>query len=478
MSIKANDLASRNKWRLRHRLATSLIVTIALVSGVPLAKGLDGAIRIHDPSTVIVCDGKYYVFGTGGGVSILVSNDGFTWRRGGRVFDEVPQDVHALAPKNNGRGVWAPDIIQTNGQYCLYYAVSAWNDFVSAIGLMTSPTLDSTSANYKWTDRGVVVNSVQGEDLNAIDPGVLKGPDGRMWLCYGSYHGKIELVELNPKTGGRIAPGSPVWIIAGHSEASDIIYHDGNYYLFLNHGSCCQGEKSTYNIRVGRSANVTGPYLDRQGHDLVTGGGTLFLGSNGRQIGPGHFGRLVENGVEKFSCHYEADLDHGGRSVLEIRPLLWTADGWPTPGENLKEGTYQIKSDRTKMTLQGTPGANQSTSSAVNLSPGAPQDPQNWLIAPAGGGYYKIINSQSGSALEALPADASQKADDAVDVSAFHGADNQLWKINQFTDGSYRLQCRANKRALTTVASKDRANTVVVRPLEDNNAQKWVVIAP
>jgi hypothetical protein len=76
-----------------------------------------------------------------------------------------------------------------------------------------------------------------------------------------------------------------------------MIFHDGYYYLFVNHGSCCSGVNSTFHICVGRSRTVTGPYLDRYGDDLAQGGGTLFVAAAGRQIRPGHFGLLVENGV-------------------------------------------------------------------------------------------------------------------------------------------------------------------------------------
>jgi arabinan endo-1,5-alpha-L-arabinosidase len=84
---------------------------------------------------------------------------------------------------------------------------------------------------------------------------------------------------------------------------------------------------------------------------MLKGGGRLFCGSGGRYIGPGHFG-LVDcgDGVQKFSCHYESDLDRGG-SVLDIRPILWK-DGWPVAGENLKEGTYEIESVRTGNALE------------------------------------------------------------------------------------------------------------------------------
>ena len=184
-------------------------------------------------------------------------------------------------------------------------------------------------------------------------------PDGRLWLTYGSYFGYIRLVELDPKTGKRRYPDRAPVNIAINSEASIPIYRDGWYYLLVTHGSCCQGANSTYNIRMGRSRKVTGPYLDNMGIDMLEGGGKLFAGSRGRHIGPGHFGLLdLAPGVQKFSLHYEADLDRGGVSVLDIRPLLWR-DGWPIAGDNLVAGTYAIQSARTgtvlELAVQGFP---------------------------------------------------------------------------------------------------------------------------
>ena len=85
---------------------------------------------------------------------------------------------------------------------------------------------------------------------------------------------------------------------------------------------------------------------------MIQGGGKLFLGSDGRVIGPGHFGLFDQgDGVQRFSMPYEGDLDRGGASVLDIRPLLWK-DGWPIAGENFKEGTYEIESTRTGTALE------------------------------------------------------------------------------------------------------------------------------
>ena len=470
-----NSLLSRPKLNNMRKfswfepeIACGLFCLLLLASsGVPVL-ALEGMLGVHDPSTVVVCDGKYYVYGTGRGVSILTSSNGFNWERGGRVFDLVPDSVKSYVPKNNGSGIWAPDIIQLNGEYYLYYSISSWGQFVSAVGLMTSPTLDPKSPDYKWTDRGMVVHSVEGEDLNAIDPGVCHAPDGTFWICYGSYHGNIELVELNPKTGLRIATNSPVSIIANHSEASDIIYHDGYFYLFVNHGSCCKGRESAYNIRVGRSKKVTGPYLDRYGEDLLHAEGQLFLAAAGKQIGPGHFGLLVDDGVEKFSCHYEADLEKGGRSILDIRPLLWTADGWPLPGDNVKDGTYQIRSQRTGTVLQSSANTNGiKTVTARYLV----QEDQKWTITPAGGGFYKITVVAGENALQVA-------AGGAVDTATFTGADNQLWKIDQVSDGSYRIASKANKLALTAMFKIKPGNTIALQPFTGDDTQRWVITAP
>ena len=305
--------------------------------GVPVA----GMPFVHDPSTVVRFHGKYYVFSTGRGAPFYSSPDTVTWTREGSVFTQIPDAVHAAVPKNNGTDVWAPDIIRLGDQFYLYYAVSSWGSFQSAIGLATNPVLDPKDPAYKWTDRGVVVTSDGTEDLNAIDPGVILAPDGTLWICYGSYHGSIRITQLDPKTGLALAPrtlGAPI-ATARESEASDIISHDGFFYLFVNHGSCCKGKDSTYNIRVGRARSITGPYLDRDGKPMSEGGGTLFLASDAQRIGPGHFGRVVDYDSaatisERFSIHYEAEMSRNGRSVLDIRPLLWSPDGWPIAGDN------------------------------------------------------------------------------------------------------------------------------------------------
>ncbi len=309
----------------------------------------------------------------------------------------------------------------------------------------------------------MIVHSSEGENLNAIDPGVCLAPDGTLWICYGSYHGNIELVELDPKTGLRIATNSPVTIIANQSEASDIIFHDGYFYLFVHHGSCCQGSNSTYNIRVGRSPKITGLYFHRFGEPMTQGGGTLFLAAQGNDIGPGHFGRLLDDGVEKFSCHYEAEIGRVGRSILDIRPLLWTADCWPLPGENVREGTYPIRSQRTGTILQAS-------TNAVETAWYLVRENQKWVIAPASGGFYKITNAAGENVLAA--------AEETAKIAPVTGDDSQLWKIDQLADGSYRIASKTGKLALTTTVKIKPGNDVALEKFTGDDSQCWLIAAP
>ena len=285
--------------------------------------------RVHDPSTIVKCKGEYWIFTTGVGVSSWRSKDLSHWERGPRVFETPPAWITNVVAGQRGY-FWAPDVIRHNGQYWIYYSVSKFGVNTSAIALVSNPTLDPADPDYRWSDQGVVIQSNKGDDFNAIDPAVTQAADGRLWLSFGSFWSGIKLIELDRGTGKRLSPDSPVRSLARNKsiEAPFIFRHGDYYFLFVNWDFCCRGTNSTYNIRVGRSREITGPYLDRDGKDLAQGGGTLLLGTNGAFIGPGHAGIFEEGGKFWFSCHFY-DGTQRGASKLSIRPLSWSEDGWP-----------------------------------------------------------------------------------------------------------------------------------------------------
>lgn len=445
---------------MKSRILIIAAVSLVLSVGEPKsAFALDGEPWIHDPSTVLLCDGKYYTYGTGG--SGLVSDDGWTWHSGARL----------------PIGGAAPDIIHIGDRYYMAIAVTGGGlggGHAGGVRVMWSRTLNTNSVDYGFKDNTVVATSDGAEDCDAIDPSFLLDPGGRLWLTYGTFFGFIRLVELDPKTGHRVE-GNQFVNIAIDNEATDLIYRDGWYYLLGDHGTCCSGANSTYNIVVGRSREVTGPYLDNMGVDMLKGGGKMVVAASGRHIGPGHFGRMIlGDGVEKFSCHYEADLDKGGRSVLDIRPLLWK-DGWPVGGDNFEGGTYEIQSQRSGFALElavdsvsmggrggfGGFGGRRPSGPVTSIPlPDVATVSTNWpsgniglrigdymlrphqkwaitAVTNAGGylgsPYFKITIAGTDRAL------AATEGAELVTVPAFTGAPEQLWQIDELTDGTYRV---------------------------------------
>ena len=298
--------------------------------GLPLLETASRGIVTRDPSTVVKCKDEFWVFYTGRGIPSFHSRDLVKWEPGPPVFRAAPAWIAGAVPANRNMNYWAPDLIRLGDRYLLYYAVSSFGKITSAIGLATTPTLDPADPAYAWTDRGIVVQSREGGDYNAIDPSVFFDDDGTLWMAFGSYWSGIKLVQLDPRTGLRLAPDSPVSPLAYNKsiEASCLYKHDGYYYLFVNWGTCCRGVESTYNIRVGRSRRITGPYLDRDGVDMLKAGGTLLLSSRGPLFGPGHAGILVDGGKSWFTSDFEGDARMGGKSTLAIMPLAWKS-GWP-----------------------------------------------------------------------------------------------------------------------------------------------------
>jgi arabinan endo-1,5-alpha-L-arabinosidase len=301
----------------------------------PGGSELEGDVRgVHDP-VVVKAGGSYYLFSTRAGISMRCSDDLVRWRLCGDVFAHIPgwavRDVPGL------RGLWAPDISYFNGKYHLYYSASTFGSNRSSIGLATNRSLDPASDEFRWVDEGSVISSSPTDDWNAIDPNVVLDEHDQPWLSFGSFWGGIKMRRLDPATGKLDAKDAKFYALAarprspelpGAVEAPFIVRRNGYYYLFVSFDFCCKGIESTYNIRVGRSRAVTGPYADRDGKDMREGGGTLVLAGAGRWIGPGHCAILQEKEGDRLVYH-AYDAEKRGASTLRIGALAWDEQGWP-----------------------------------------------------------------------------------------------------------------------------------------------------
>jgi arabinan endo-1,5-alpha-L-arabinosidase len=290
--------------------------------------------QVHDPA-IIKADDAYYLFCTGNGIPMRKSVDLLDWKMAfpASVFARVPD--WALEKIPGATNIWAPDISFYNDKYHLYYSVSTFGSNRSVIGLATNTTLNSESEDYQWVDEGLVIESTGAEPYNCIDPNLILDADGVPWLAFGSFWTGLKMRRLDYATGKPSAEDEALYDLAqrfvnsGAIEAPFIIRKGEFYYLFASFDFCCRGSDSTYHVRVGRSESVTGPYLDREGKEMLRGGGTQVTFPSERWRGPGHNSILQENG-EEYIVYHSYDAESQGVPTLRIDLLVWDDEGWPS----------------------------------------------------------------------------------------------------------------------------------------------------
>lgn len=325
--------------RLVRALAAGVALGLAAAGGAGVTQAKQ--VSIHDP--VMAKEGDtFYLFSTGPGITFYSSTDLKTWRLRGRVFPGDPVWAKEVAPSFNGH-IWAPDIVERDGKFYLYYSVSAFGRNTSAMGVTVNRTLDPESPDYRWEDQGIVLRSVPNRDLwNAIDPAVIVGDDGTPWMSFGSFWGGLKLVKLaadmttlaEPQEWHSLAKRERSVLVddanAGPAEIeAPFIFKKGDdYFLFVSWDKCCRGAESTYKMVVGRSKNLTGPYVDRVGKKLAEGGGTLLLEGNAAWAGVGHNSVYTFDGKDYLVFHAYETADNG-RQKLKIAELTWDSAGWP-----------------------------------------------------------------------------------------------------------------------------------------------------
>ena len=337
-----------------------------------------GAVNTHDPSLVRGDDGRWYVFSTDAsagdihrcGVQVRASDDLIHWEYLGAAFDDYEttcaEEIAAarLNPSKHD-GLWAPDVVKVGNQWRMYYSASTFGSSRSVIGMAVSGSLTGS-----WEDQGIVIRSDAGASAkpNAIDPCIFTDPSGKQYMTWGSFFGGIWLTALDENG---FAEGEPVRIAGSRgcrAEGSYLIWlpQTEYYYLFVSYGSLLED----YNIRVGRSRTIEGPYLDANGRqmtDLVAAnesrigvklmGGYQLQHDNGTSLGikaPGHCSVAVD-GERLWLCHHTRTQKLADWwFAMQIRPMMLSADGWPLvmpmsyqgetfePVTELPEGVYNL----------------------------------------------------------------------------------------------------------------------------------------
>ena len=306
--------------------------------------GLWGA---HDPAIYRdPVSGNYFAYCTH--QNVYSSPDLISWQHIGNIIDETPEEAFAWT---NSHGLWAPDIIKVGDEYRMYCSNSSFGVRLSCIYLAVSDKPEGP-----FTYRGIVIKTNSNSPVNAIDANlIVDEKTSEQYMAFGSFWGGIKLLKLDPETGlaadkteaedGRTADSAlgvtlacrPKWCDGG-VEGAYIRYNadTGYYYLFVSYGSL----SNDYNIRVGRSRDIAGPYHDYNGrpmtdmedYDVKTGlmiaCGYRFENSRG-WMGPGHNSVINDSGDWYLVCHIRPYAVYGHiMSTMHVRRIVWV-DGWP-----------------------------------------------------------------------------------------------------------------------------------------------------
>ncbi|MEM2179134.1 MAG: arabinan endo-1,5-alpha-L-arabinosidase [Candidatus Methanomethylicaceae archaeon] len=324
--------------------------------------------NVHDPSIIKATNGWYYIYSTDvkaygvpkPGIQIRRSKDLINWQFVGYVFNDDKYIFKGIPPQafewSRASTLWAPDVKFMNNRYYLYYSASTFGKNQSYIGLATS-----NSPEGPWKDEGEVIKTKQGDPVNAIDPCLVFDENGEPWLSYGSFWSGIYIIKIDKRTGKPLERGFGINIarrkgtVAGAVEGSYIIYNPKfkKYYLFVSYDSL----SSDYNVRVGRSDKITGPYVDYNGNlmtDLTLPpeevgtkilGGYKFENDEG-WIAPGH-NSILNDGDDWYIVHHARPALNKNWMYLHIRRILWTDDGWPvvSPERYAGEVVQEIPKD-------------------------------------------------------------------------------------------------------------------------------------
>ncbi|QHT55362.1 family 43 glycosylhydrolase [Cellulomonas sp. H30R-01] len=336
-------------------------------------------VSVHDPSVVTSGD-EIWVFGSH---LAAAKTDGLLhWEKvadganaDNPLFDDVRANLAETFAWAQSDTLWAADVIQLpDGRYAMYYNACKGDSPRSAMGVAVSDDVDGP-----YVDQGIFLRSgmwdqpsdaVDGAIYdarvhpNTVDPDAFVDAQGTWWLVYGSYSGGIFILELDPSTGKPVAgQGYGKHLVGGnHSriEGPTVMYDTRTryYYLFLSFGGL--DANGAYNVRVARSKNPDGPYLDAAGNDMsqvkadpteplfddasIEPFGTKILGNHlfAREVGdpgegpgtgylsPGHnsWYRDPETG-ESFLVFHSRFPGQGEQHEVRVHQMWMNAQGWP-----------------------------------------------------------------------------------------------------------------------------------------------------
>ncbi|MDQ8182644.1 glycoside hydrolase family 43 protein [Pelagicoccus sp. SDUM812005] len=330
---------------------------------------------VHDPSVIKVGD-RFYVYGSHG--ASAWTEDLMNWTQvatsvfsgNPRHFSSFSSELSELVSWSQANTLWAADVYQLeDGKFYYYYNV--WTNHLSYrsyMGLAVSDTIEGPYSNVGEILKGGtgVAGFDPAFDPNTIDPTLYRDTEDRLWMVYGSYSGGIFVLEMDDTTGFP-KPGQE-WgtkILNGRGALIEGPFIEYNaetkyFYLFLSYGGL--NSNDDYNMRVFRSRQPDGPFLDPAGNDPATApvsgwkdygqalaGGWQFLPVPGElnqspagYLSPGHNSVIKDPDTGKwFNIFHTRFLGRGEGHEVRVHQFFFNEDGWPVMAPHRYAGETQ-----------------------------------------------------------------------------------------------------------------------------------------
>lgn len=448
-----------------------------------------------DPTIHRAADGTWYAYGTNMDrddgsddseellVPILSSTNLHDWTYEGEAFDSRPGWTYG--------SIWAPDIHYYDGEWVLFYSLEPrpWSSGEFGIGLAKS-----SSPTGPFTDYGQIIGD--DETGGGTIDGYFVEYNATPYLFWGSFQG-IYVGELSSDLQ-RYDFSTQVQVAGDAYEGTTVFQRNGYWYLAVATGTCCDGYSSTYEVEVGRSTDVFGPYTDPSGTDMIDydshNAGIAQLTANDRFPAPGH-GDITtdDNGQDWFVYHAYDTQDQEFVDGVPARQFFidrveWTSDDWPVIGGDktpslqsvepnttdsgiLADGIYRIENVNSGKLMEV---ANAGTADGDNVRQWSSNgcSCQRWWVEYVGGGEYRIVNQNSNRALD-VP-NGSTTDGESLHQWAWWAGGPQKWEIVQNSDGTYRLRSVASGDVadVNDGSTSDGAD-VIQWPWWGGDNQKW-----
>lgn len=332
-------------------------------------------VAVHDPA-IVRSGNTFYVFGSH--LASAKSEDLMRWTQvstrvepGNVLIPNVKEELSEVLAWAETETLWAPDVIQLeDGRFYKYYCACRGDSPRSGLGIAVA---DNIEGPYK--DLGIILKSgMWGEPSedgqvydanyhpNVVDPDVFFDSNRNLWMVYGSYSGGIFILRLDRDTGFPYPDqGYGKKLTGGYHariEGPHMLHNPdtGYYYLFLSYGGLAAA--GGYNIRVARSRNPDGPFVDSMGNNMIEAqgrpgtifhdpsiepygaklvGNYRFLLSQGDPpekgigyVSPGHSSAYHHKDRNKFYLFMHTRFaDRGEQHEVRVHQMFFNRDGWP-----------------------------------------------------------------------------------------------------------------------------------------------------